>query len=54
MAAEEAGVSRIFGGIHFDDGNREGLVCGKIIGENAYMKACGQWKNHSNARNYIS
>ena len=32
-AAEEAGRSRILGGIHFEFDNREGLALGKAIGE---------------------
>ncbi len=34
-AAHEAGMSRIFGGIHFDAGNIDGLALGAGIGENA-------------------
>lgn len=43
-AANQAGISRIYGGIHFDDGNTEGLISGKIIGEHAFWKALRQWK----------
>ena len=32
-AAEEAGMSRIYGGIHYDFDNRDGLAGGKKIGE---------------------
>jgi hypothetical protein len=32
-AAEEAGRSRIFGGIHYELDNREGLSCGKALAE---------------------
>lgn len=32
MAAEEAGLSRIFGGIHFEDGNEAGLALGDTVG----------------------
>jgi len=32
-AAREAGMSRIYGGIHWDFDNREGLACGKKIGD---------------------
>ncbi len=31
-AAREAGQSRIYGGIHFQSGNQEGLECGRQIG----------------------
>ena len=32
-AAEEAGKSRIYGGIHWEVDNREGLTCGRAVGE---------------------
>jgi hypothetical protein len=32
-AAQEAGKSRIYGGIHWEFDNREGLSCGRQIGE---------------------
>jgi hypothetical protein len=32
-AAKEAGMSRIYGGIHFPAANEHGLECGKKIGE---------------------
>jgi hypothetical protein len=32
-AAKDAGISRIYGGIHFPSANEEGLKCGKKIGE---------------------
>ena len=31
-AAREAGISRIYGGIHFASANRDGLECGDAIG----------------------
>ena len=34
-AAAEAGISRIYGGIHFSFDNTEGLVCGQQVGEYA-------------------
>lgn len=33
-AAEEAAVSRLYGGIHFDFGNATGLEMGRMVGEN--------------------
>lgn len=42
-AAEEAGASRIYGGIHFSDANTEGLESGRVIGRRAYWKALGEW-----------
>lgn len=35
-AADEAGISRLYGGIHFRDGNVEGLKLGRKIGAQAY------------------
>jgi membrane-associated phospholipid phosphatase len=32
-AAEEAGLSRIYGGIHWDFDNADGLACGRKVGE---------------------
>jgi hypothetical protein len=32
-AAQEAGMSRVYGGIHFDFDNTEGLSCGGAVGE---------------------
>ena len=33
-AAEEAAVSRLYGGIHYEFDNDEGLSCGKLIADN--------------------
>jgi hypothetical protein len=38
-AAEQAGMSRLYGGIHFMLGNLEGLKLGEAIGQNAWEKA---------------
>ena len=43
-AANEAGQSRIYGGIHFDDGNIAGLDLGRKVGAQAYMKAKSYWE----------
>ena len=40
-AAIEAGESRMFGGIHFHEGNAEGLEMGRKVGELAWTKAQG-------------
>ena len=42
-AAEEAGMSRIFGGIHFDRGNTAGQLLGRRTGARAFAKAQGLW-----------
>ncbi len=38
-AAESSGMSRVYGGIHWMAGNREGLAMGQPIGRHAYMRA---------------
>ncbi len=43
-AANEAGQSRIYGGIHFDDGNIAGLELGRKVGAQAYTKAKSYWE----------
>ncbi|MEM7632035.1 MAG: DUF6851 domain-containing protein [Pseudomonadota bacterium] len=35
-AADEAGLSRLYGGIHFDDGDLNGRELGREVGQNAY------------------
>ncbi len=37
-AADEAGISRRFGGIHFIDGDLESRKLGRVIGQNAWKK----------------
>lgn len=34
QAAEEAAISRFYGGIHYEFDNKEGMICGKQIGKN--------------------
>ncbi len=43
-AANEAGISRLYGGIHFDDGNNAGLDLGRKAGAQAYAKAKSYWE----------
>jgi hypothetical protein len=38
-AADQAGLSRLYGGIHFDDGDLEARVAGAEVGEQAMNKA---------------
>lgn len=38
-AAEEAGMSRLYGGIHFRQANEEGLAMGRKIGQQVWLKA---------------
>jgi len=42
-AAEEAGFSRLWGGIHFLDGNLEGLQLGSAIGSHLYRQLSNLW-----------
>ena len=37
-AAKEAGMSRIYGGIHFRSGNEDGLKLGKKVAEQVWNK----------------
>ena len=43
-AAREAGMSRLYGGIHFEDGNLDGQALGKKVGEKAWAKCQQLWK----------
>jgi len=43
-AADEAGMSRLYGGIHFMDGNLNGRDVGLLVGEQAWRKARGYWE----------
>ena len=38
-AAEQAGMSRLYGGIHFAKGNKDGQLLGEAIGNHAWQKA---------------
>ena len=42
-AAEQAGMSGIYGGIHFMAGNLEGLKLGRQVAKQAYQKAKSYW-----------
>lgn len=42
-ASEEAGMSRLYGGIHFADGNNAGKEIGRKTGAQAYAKAKRYW-----------
>ena len=43
QAAQEAGESRIYGGIHFYEGNVAGLDLGRKVGDAAFAKAEKHW-----------
>lgn len=42
-AAEQAGLSRIYGGIHFDNGNSAGRSLGQAVAAQVYAKAQALW-----------
>lgn len=42
-AADEAGMSRLYGGIHFHDGDVAGRQLGRLVGAQVYAKAQGLW-----------
>jgi hypothetical protein len=43
-AAEQAGISRIYGGIHFDNANAAGLALGRQVGAAVFAKAKRLWE----------
>lgn len=43
-AAEQAGISRIYGGIHFDNANLAGLAMGRKVGQVVFDKAQRMWQ----------
>gem|GEM_PF-2659598 len=49
-AAEEAGLSRIYGGIHFDAANPAGLALGRAVGALVFEKARACWEGARGAR----
>lgn len=46
-AADEAGISRLYGGIHIQDGDLRGRVVGEQVGVQAYAKVEGYWSPES-------
>jgi hypothetical protein len=49
-AAREAGMSRLYGGIHFSQGNTEGLNVGRRVGERVWTVARSYFDGTANAR----
>jgi hypothetical protein len=43
-AAEQAGISRVYGGIHFDSGNTAGQALGRKVGARVFAAARGLWQ----------
>jgi hypothetical protein len=46
-AAGEAGISRVYGGIHFDSGNSAGQALGREVGARAFAKARSLWEGRT-------
>ncbi len=45
-AADEAGLSRLYGGIHFAEGDLNGRILGKQVADVAYEKAKSHWTSN--------
>jgi len=43
-AAEQAGISRVYGGIHFDHGNAAGMQLGRQVGAQVFAKTGRLWR----------
>ena len=43
-AANQAGISRRYGGIHFEAGDLAGRATGRLVAEQAWAKAVGLWR----------
>jgi hypothetical protein len=46
-AAEQAGISRVYGGIHFDKGNIAGRALGRQVGAQVFAKAQALWEGRA-------
>ncbi|WP_338844555.1 DUF6851 domain-containing protein [Massilia sp. W12] len=46
-AAEEAGLSRLLGGIHFSAGNTAGLALGRQVGQAVWARAKAYWEGRA-------
>lgn len=46
-AADEAGISRLYGGIHIQDGDLRGRELGRVIGERVYQRALDYFAGRS-------
>jgi hypothetical protein len=49
-AADEAGISRIYGGIHFRDGDQRSRIMGRLCGAQAWEKAKAFWEGRMQPR----
>ena len=48
-AANQAGISRRYGGIHFEAGDLTGRVTGRLIADQAWAKAVSLWRGGKSA-----
>ncbi len=48
-AAQQAGISRLYGGIHFREANEQGLLVGARAGAQAWAKARSYWEGTASA-----
>ncbi len=48
-AANQAGISRRYGGIHFEAGDQTGRVTGRLIADQAWAKAVSLWRGGKSA-----
>jgi hypothetical protein len=46
-AADEAGISRIYGGIHFDQANTDGQALGRKVGTQVFARARDYWQGRA-------
>mgnify|MGYP002134090742 CR=1 FL=1 len=53
-AANEAGISRLYGGIHFQDTDLRARELGKKIGSNAYSYASALWSGSGTPKSVTS
>jgi hypothetical protein len=50
-ASDQAGLSRIYGGIHFEDGDIQGRILGRKVGAQAFSKAAALFEGHQDFSN---
>jgi hypothetical protein len=52
-AAQQAGLSRLYGGIHFKNGNEHGLDVGARVGEKVWARASDLWNGKKSAQTVV-
>jgi hypothetical protein len=53
-AADQAGRSRRFGGIHFRDGDLVGRALGRMVGLRAWLAACALTESAGKVRSRVA